>query len=1516
MAKLLRGSYLWLSFVLTLFTLSAKAQTANFTADVTSGCAPLIVHFHNTSSGATSYSWNLGNGTPPIAQQDVSGTFLNPGTYTVVLTAYSAGGGTSTHSMTITVYPAPIVNFSASPLAGCPGTTITFSDQSNLQTLGAATYSWNYGDGYTGTGQNPSHTFNIPGSFNITEVVTNGEGCISSLTQSNYITIYQKPIISFTSNTQQFCSLPGHAQFTSNITGTGPYVYFWKFGDGGTSTMDNPPHDYTAYGNYSVTLYVTDAHGCSDSVKYNNYIHVSSISGGFTAPTEACINTSVPFTDTSSGNPQTTWTFGDGGTSNAYSPTHTYTVAGTYTVTLTVNNGSCIDTINHTIIIHPSPVINFTVTPTIPCPPPVGVQFTSTAPAGSSYTWDFGDGGNSFAQNPPHTYNAAGIYTITLTVHDANNCVATISKPDTLYDHFITLNVNPDSGCAPLPVSFSVNNLTHWPIPPVGPFPYPSPITSYSWHFGDGGTSTQSAPTYTYNTPGIYTASVTTTTANGCTASTTYTIYVGSHPTAAFTDSPSHICADHTVYFTNQSTGNPTGYLWIFGDGGTSGDVNPTHYYQIPATYDVWLIAYNNGCADTLIKHNLITVDSPKALFEPTPLCNPHTSVSFLNQSIGATTFTWIFGDGNIDNTTLNPIHNYPALGYYTVLLATYNATSGCRDTMTQQIDLVQLHPTFTVLDTAICKYDNIHFTPIVTGNGTPSSYLWIISNIAYPKDTIAYLVDTFMTAGIYPVTLVTTDINGCKDTAFKNNYIHVDKPVVDFTGTPVSGCVPLQVNFTDNTTDQPGTTLTNHYWTYGDGNNQSVPGNTVSHTYNTAGVYDVTEVVTDNIGCKDTLTKTAYITAIKPHAAFTAANLTPCRKTPVVFNNTSSGNNLTYSWNFGDGTTSTVQSPNHPYYTNGTFTVTLTVTDATGCTDTYIATNYITVQGPIVNFAMSDSQSICPPLSVHFTPQVTGGSPYIWNFGNGNQSFVPSPDNTYTSSGYFTVYLIGVDNHGCRDTAFHHVNIYGYAGAFSYTPLLGCAPLDVAFTANLQNVPSVTWDFADGNTTTTTLYNVTHTYTTPGAYVPRLILTDTTCQSSSVGIDTIKVDGVIPAFNTTPPCIGDTLQFTDNSNSLFSPVVGWHWTFDNGDTSDLSNPVHYYPDTGTYPVVLYAINANGCFGTSYDTVYIHPLPHISAGNDTTICLHDAATLDPSGGVSYTWSPASTLSCSNCTNPQASPTVATTYTVIGADQWGCKNNDSMVVSIKTKTHSISHDAELCFSDSIRLFDSGAQNYTWFPPDGLSNSTIGNPVASPTASMTYTVITRDGSCEPDTNYVHVTVHPTPTVDAGNDQTIVAGDQVQLDATGQYISTYFWRPADYLSCDSCQNPIASPHTSTTFVVYVASDFGCRDSDKVHIDVICERSQVFIPNTFTPNGDGQNDLFYPRGKGISIIKSFRIYNRWGELVFEKENIQINDESNAWDGTYMGEKPKPDVYVYIMDALCDTGAPLNYKGDVTIIR
>jgi len=1495
-------------FMLFLSAYTVSGQTASFTEDYVSGCSPLVVHFTNTSTGATSYSWNLGNGVI-TGSTDPSTSYITPGTYVVTLTAYN-GSSSSVSTVTITVYPTPTVSFYASQTAVCPGVPVTFFSTSSSGVAGPLTYIWNFGDGTSSTAISPSHAYTSSGYYNITLSATNSQGCVSSVTEVAYIQVYTLAAISFNASTTYICNPPEAITFTNTSTGMGPFTSSWNFGDGGTGTGSPATHTYSIPGTYNVTLTETDGHGCSESVVYPAFIFVGTITAAFTGPATACINTPVTFTNTSSGSSINNWNFGDGSTSTAVNGTHSYTSAGTYTVTLIVSNGFCYDTVVHTITILPGAIASFTISPTFACPPPTTATFTSTVPPGSTVVWKFGDGSSGSGTTTTHTYASCGIDTVSMIVTNASGCIDTVKQIYKLYNMVATINngVVP-SGCVPLTVPFSCSVMSTCPVDT----PYPYPITSYTWNFGDGSASVSggAGTSHTYTAVGTYTCTVTFLTSNGCPDTAHLKVLVGTPPVISFSATPTTVCYGHSVSFINTTTG-ATGYLWFFGDGGSDTLTDPLYNYGYPDTFTVTLIANDNGCADTLTKALYITVDSPMAIISANYFCNPPNEVIFGDSSLGDNSHLWIFGDGTT-STADDTVHFYPALTTYTVTLATYNTASGCRDTATEIIDLVKPTITFHASDTAICLSGIVNFTSSVTG-GAASGYYWYQNGIyvdGYPSFS-----DTFNVSGLYTITLVIRDDHNCPDTLTKNHYILVAKPHDIFTEIPSPGCAPLLVDFTDVSTDVAGTFFTNYNWTFGDGLSASVATNPTGHTYTAAGTYSVTEVVTDNIGCKDTATGT--VTAYKPAASFYASPTYPCIGSVVSFSNTSAGIVSSY-WMFGDGGTSTATSPTHIYNAAGAYTVSLIVTDVHGCTDTLTYVNYINVTKPVAAFSQSDSFSICPPLSDTFINLSSGGATsYNWTFGDGNASTDVNATDLYITSGYYTVMLIATNAYGCKDTATEIVNLYGYSGAFTCTPDSGCAPLTVHFASTLANVPFILWDFGDGSTSSNSSSpDTVHTYTLPGGYAPKLILSDNTgCQNSSSG-PVVKVDAVYPAFITGPACIGDTTDFFDSSSSYWSTITSYAWSFGGGVTSTIANPTYLYGAVGTYTVSLRVTDAWGCTAVDTQAVIIHPLPVITTTADTTICVGDTATLTAFGAVSYVWAPPATLACTACNPAYAGPVVPSTYTVMGTDIYGCVGTDTVSVFMRTTTTSGSYgDTAVCQGTSVPLFDTGATYYTWIPPSWLSSSSSSNPTATPQATTTYTVIAQLGRCIPDTNYITVTVYPLPTVYAGPDQTLVAGSVAQLQATGTNIYTYSWSPPGTLSCLDCSNPVATMSVNTTYFVGVSSIHGCLSSDSVTIHLYCSSGQLFIPNTFTPNNDGENDVFYPRGTGVELIKSFRIYNRWGELLFEKENIQINDATNAWDGTYNGMAPRPDVYVYVIDALCETGEPLFIKGSVTVVR
>jgi len=1531
----MRISRLFLLLITALFvTNTVFGLTAGFTVTPSSGCAPLLVSFHNTTTptGGTTYTWSFGPSSSSTLT-DPSTSFTTPGTHVVTLTATN-GSAVSTYTLAVTVYPPPNVSFIASDTTVCPCTPITFTSTSTGGVPGPMTYSWNWGDGSpTSPGMSTTHAYCAPGDYTVTLFVTNATGCVASLVKNLYIHVYPPPVANFTWGPFAICNPPGSVTFTSSSSGAGPLTLDWTFGDLSSGGSGSPiSHTYGTVGSYNPTLIVTDANGCKDTVTLGPVI-VDTIRAAFTCPVTVCQYAWVSFPNTSSPHVSRTWDYGDGSpVETTYNGSHAYSTPGTYTVTLTISNPPCTKTVTHVINVVPGPTVSVSSAPSAPCPAPSTITYTASGPAGTLYSWSFGGTGSPIA----HTWGSNGVVTTSVVATDpVTGCKDTVVHTDVIYNIIFRAAATPLAGCVPLTVNFSTTAFTTVPGP--GTTAYPYPFSSYTWDFADGSAAGSGpAPTHTFTAVGIYRVVVHAVTSNGCPVTDTIEIKVGAPPVVTFTAAPLHVCyGTHTpVVFTPVIISGPVDrWVWNFGDDGITVDdttVPPNtvpHTYTIPGTFTVTVTPFWRGCPGTpFTRVNYVIIDSPKAIISNVPLCTPRTRVQFGDSSMGDDTHVWMFGDFTT-STLDNPLHDYPALSIYTVKLATYNARSGCRDTATTTIDLRPPVYTFTADDTTVCKYDSVTFTPSFSF-GSALVYKWSIWNPYPVLPVIGGLMGPLpvfgwrfsASSGQHTVRLIITDAIGCEDTVIKNNYVTVGKPVPTFTAFPLSGCVPLNVIFTDGSTPAAGTTLTNYHWWFGDGDSAFVTTPITAHTYTVAGVFGVREIVYDNIGCSDTIDRPSYITTYDPVAAFTASNTHPCANIPVSFLNTSTGGIVYSHWDFGDGDTSNVTSPSHSYSTTGTYTVKLTVYDAHGCTDIITVTGLINVAKPVASFYMSDSVSVCPPLFVNFTNTSTGGSTYNWDFGDGGSSTVLSPSNMYISSGFYPVRLIVTSMYGCKDTVIHPVNIFGYAGAFSYAPLKGCAPLTVHFSATLSNVPFITWDFSDGVTSSISYTDTaTHIYTTPGAYVPKLILSDNTgCQTSSTGLDTIKVDAIYPKMSTfpSPVCIGIPFSFVDSSSSYFSTITSWEWTYD-GNTSTISSPSYTISTPGSYPVTLKVTDGWGCTAAMSSNIVVNPPPDVTASHDTVVCVTDPATLFGYGASTYTWSPPATVSCTACNPTYATPLVQTTYTVTGTDQNGCV--DSATVTVGLRTHTISRawgDTAVCQGVTVQLFDTGGTTYLWLPPTGLNSNTIFNPKATPPYTTIYTVIARLGSCIPDTNTVTLTIWPLPAVDAGPDQRLLAGSTAQLQATGTDIAAYKWWPGETLSCTECSNPVASMSVNTTYNVDVVSDRGCRSADSVKILLYCDNSMVFVPNVFTPNGDGQNDIFYPRGRGIKTIKSFRVYNRWGQMLFEREGMTLNDAENGWDGSYKGDTPHPDVYVYIIEAVCFTGEDVHIKGDVTIVK
>lgn len=1550
-----------LFFLLMILVISYQSYgqlTSNFDICGTcskNDCPPFQTTFVFSGSGTpTAYDWTI-NGVFPTTYSTSSPTvtFQAPGTFNVSLRVKDASGNWTpvlTKTGFITVKDTPKVDFTATPVSGCAPLSVNFQNNTIPgSSSGSSSYVWSTGVG-TSTANAPTGVvYPSAGTYNVILSATNGLGCTKSKTKISYINVNAKPAVDFSASNTNFCAPPANVSFSPSVTGTSPFTYAWLLNivdPTSTSASPNPTYTYTGASgsSYGVKLTVTDAKGCSETVIKPNYINILKPKALFSSPPAACIGTVVNFNSaaTTPTNATLNWDFGGGNTTTGPNPAFIWYSSGIKSVRLVADYGGCTDTMTRLITIYPQPVADFDTKPDSPCPAPAPILFIPNSLLYTNYAWDFGDGTTpplNTQVSPNHTYNTNGFFSPTLYVTDVHGCKDTITKIDSvrIYDYWVRSFPVDTGGCIPMTVKFFMYDSTN--IPQVYNYPY-QPPQSVLWDFSSaGGPAATTNSTFTFTTQGTYKIYVRVISKNGCPAIDSSIIRVGSPPSTSFTIAPTRICFGGFTTIAPTVTGL-FDYWWVdWGDGPSSLSLPPvtptvTHKYHAippgPGKYTITLGAINNGCIDTFMAVKVLTIDSPGSEFAYKYSCDTLGKVNFIDAAIGATSRIWYFGDGPTSTSTAaSPSHTYAAINnVYNVMLVTFNSRSGCSDTIYHTVAPNDPKVTVTADDTAVCVGDTVHFTSTFTGAfATAEHFIWQLTNPVGPTtllffDSMFKLTTPFPTAGYYKVKVTTIDDRGCMDSTVRNNYIFVSKPSITFGASPTLGCTNLLVNFKDTSTVPTGTTIVSKFWDFGNGTGSVPPTvSTASQMYTVPGSYDVKLVVKDALGCADSFIRPQYINAHKPKAYFLSAQHW-CMGDVISFSNNSSGSSF-YTWDFGDGSGFHPGDPMSYSYKNvGTYDVTLIATDTFGCKDTFLAPGQIIITKPVASFTMSDSISACPPpFIVNFNSTSTGAGPltYKWDLGNGySKPNGPSPSEAYIFPKADTIVLIVKDKYGCPDTAKGHVNLLGYAGLLTYSPLLGCNPLTVNFNSLITNLPGITWDFSDGNVQPYTGSTTTHTYTNPGRYLPKLVLVDNkNCKTASQGVDTIKVDAAIAAFRTGPACEFQDVLLYDTSRTYFMPITAWTWTFDDG-SKQFKNPAkHHYGAAGNYPVKLWVQSSIGCIDSVTQDVIIHKWPEIDAGADTIICLKDSAVLNPSGGISYVWSPSSYLDCTNCTNPKAGVPKRFTYQVVGTDANGCTNKDTVSVNIKLKvTSEVSKDGEICDKDTISMFAIGGQTYLWIPAEGLDDPTASHPIASPHKTTIYTNVAYEGSCIPDTNNVKITVHPLPTVKAEGTQTIIAGQTAEIHASGDLIRRFAWMPAYNLNCPDCAAPTAKPSRTTTYVVTVYSDFNCVDSDNVTVTVLCDQSQLFMPNTFTPNGDGQNDIFYPRGTGLDKVKSFRVYNRWGEMVFERTGIPLNDQQYGWDGTFKGAILPPDAFVYVIEAFCDNGEIMIIKGDVTILR
>ncbi|MDP9230650.1 MAG: PKD domain-containing protein, partial [Bacteroidota bacterium] len=323
--------------VTALNAVSAYGQTpvANFTANITGGCSPIVVKFQDMSTGnPTSWSWDFGNGATSTIQNP-STTYFTPGLYTVILTATNAqGSNTITRTGYITVYQEPKADFTTDRTSGCFPAKIQFTDQSiTANGTNITSWKWDFGDGGSSTQQNPQYIYKSPGSYTIILAITNNVGCTKVFTRPNYIDVTTGVVANFSYVDPGVCSAPETINFTNNSTGPGTLSYNWNLGNGNTATSLNASTTYNTNGNYRVSLIVSSDQGCIDSSAIT--VGIGKVNTDFVVPGTICPKTTVQFTNNSNPRPLSAfWKFSNGTTDAFINGSASFATGGAYTVTL------------------------------------------------------------------------------------------------------------------------------------------------------------------------------------------------------------------------------------------------------------------------------------------------------------------------------------------------------------------------------------------------------------------------------------------------------------------------------------------------------------------------------------------------------------------------------------------------------------------------------------------------------------------------------------------------------------------------------------------------------------------------------------------------------------------------------------------------------------------------------------------------------------------------------------------------------------------------------------------------------------------------------------------------------------------------------------------------------------------------------------------------------------------------------------------------------------------------------
>ncbi|CAA6829599.1 MAG: PKD domain containing protein [uncultured Aureispira sp.] len=1398
-------------------------------------------------------------------------------------------------------------------LLTCDSTfTVQFTDQTIDNSGGALRlWSWDFGDSNSSNQQHPTHTYQQSGNYMVVLDVETIDGCIGRFQDMVTVSIPQLT----SGDTVGVCQ--GNNSVQLNQNGNASLQYIWSPAASlNNATAVSPIATPLVPTTYTVTI--TAINGGDTCINIEQ-VHVNfppPVTVTIPAVTVYCGST-VDLTANSptaifyewAGDPSFNLILGTG---NPYAATPmTFPYAGYY-VRATDAYG-CTATAFALVQQNPVPInVDFSYQ-SLGCSDTIAIQFTdltsdTTASPIASWLWTTSDGQSTTQQNPVLTFTQSQATSVSLQVTLANGCTGILT--DTLMLNIASLTT--DS------TVILCNGDSVLSLNPGG-----NPNLNYQWSPAAFLSSTSAASPIASvpSTPFTYTVSITGQSGiDTCIAVHNITV-VQAPPITIEVPKDTVVCTGSFNVQANISNAVQTD--WSF-----SPSFNPiaisnvnNFFVGLPGPpYDLFLYVRATdqyGCtAEDTVKVYRRNVIIPTGFITQVNACEDTLDVSFTN----TTTFpsgtqlqgyVWNFGNGTTTYTT-NGLAQYPSSGVHVVRL-TATATNGCTGTFVDTLDynLPSLNSADSV---GLCTLDSIQLN---IGGNPNLMYQWSpATNLTNP--TIASPIARPTTTTLYTVTVTAPN---ALDTCVQVHtvLVGVDRFVFEAMSDTVLcvNQVALKVNAPDAASVE---------WSLDRNFNLIIGrGDSLVTNVNDARWFYVRGE--SNFGCQGLDSVFVHYRGNDIPINFT---MTPvnCGDSLVVQFQDISGDTLIRNWNWdlGNGQTSTAQNPITTYYADSSYTIDLQIQIIGNCTGQ--VSKSLTAQIPVLEVP-NNHLVTCGSDSISLMIQTNPNLSYLWSPGLGlSDSTVANPRVLPTVNTSYTVRVYGYSNFGgILDTCWVEDSIFVTLQPAPVVQIQGdTLTCDTSINLTAISPQTGTYGWSSHSDFQTILDNDA-LFTAGLSNAQQTFYVQVQDSFGCFGVDSIllnrrsvqlNLDSTYVSCNANPIALSvstnnilDTLQYTWSPNPIILTGQG---------TDSIT-----VPGNTAINLSVVGINQFGCMDSVETSIRIAPPLSLHVPLDTILCQPNLTlTANSNQNVQYTWSNSLDFNPILAQNPSLQTNVVNNqhvYYVQIEDTLGCIEIDSVLVEYYPVEITLDSAALICTTEPIQLLvtnlnRSDSLSYQWTSTgtivSGQGTDTI---LVAPVVPTNYTVVAQNqyGCIARAQTLVDVSSsNPQLSIQADQD-TLYAGNGTQLLATVQAGYVYTWNADPTLSEDSIYNPIARPEATTTYYLTITDALGCITTDSIIIYVnlpICDEPNVFVPNAFSPDGDGYNDVIYVEGSAITAI-NFIIYNRWGEQVF-----QSNDKSIGWDGKFKGKDCLPDVYGYYMQCKCLDGNELVKKGNITLLR